>query len=118
MSASIQSSLGGEIISSYGEDTEHWFLVEKHARKYDFFFKLELEEQFEAIPSEHGFYLSIVDTGENGYVVWLKRDETEEHEYFSEELAKVYWGYKRYNTGYAPRYTETYPYAYANFLID
>lgn len=110
--------LGEEVVSSLGEDTEQWILVEEHTRKYDFFFKLELEEQLEVIPSEDGFYLSIVDTGEDGYVVWLERDETEEHEYFSEKLAKIYCGYKKYDTGYAPRYTETHPYAYANFLID
>lgn len=107
--------LGEEVVSSLGEDTEQWILIDNFDRKYDFFFKLELEEQLEVIPSEDGFYLSIVDTGKDGYVVWLERDETEEHEYFSEELAKIDCGYKRYNTGYAPRYTDTYPYAYANF---
>lgn len=108
--------LGEEVISSNAENTEHWILLEEYGRKYDFFFKLELEEQLDAIPSKDGFYLSIVYTSNDCYVVWIERDETEEHEYFSEKLAKIDCGYKRYSTGYAPIYSDTYPYAYANFF--
>ena len=110
--------LGEEIISELGEDTEHCILMQEFEKRYDFNLRDEIKFCLNAIPYFGDFVLNAFDDGRD-IVVWLDKDDEDGNvDDYSEEIAIVEPYYKKYNTGDAEIYTDTYADADIRFLLD
>lgn len=105
--------LGQSIIDNYSDDTEQYIIKTSFDDRYDFCLTGRLKNEIENALSDFE-YLDYNDVGR--FIQIIQYEDEEKLEY--SVIARILHGYKKYNTGYAPAYTNTYSYAVLSEVED